>query len=311
MKGLFNDGVLLDVHVRAWSFQASLKADDLNIDKKDVPEIFSLGRKALFRREVISKFASIRTLVDYYTQKFSFAFPVGGVRYVPYKSLPVVLENLKELKQEFTAAVDEFVNTYDAERQAMFAKYEKYVPALINAYPEATTIGSKFSFDWVVFEIGNAKPITDKKLLKDMKEHAVLESEIAEYQNRLRDKIDVFLGDAVQSLREETAKICKKIVDKIDKQEVVSEKSVNALKDLVDRFNLMNFIGDTNFETTLNDLRSKITSGKDIAASPKLQDIIREGANKIIVMADNISDMTTTINSYKTRKLNFKPVEEK
>lgn len=310
MSSLFSDGVLLDVKVKSWSFQTSLKAKDLKIKKEDVPEIFSLGRKALFRREVISQFASIRTLVDYYTQKYSFAFPVGGVRYVPYKSLPIVLEHLKQLKQEFTEAVDGFVGKYDEERKAMLLKWKKYAEALVDAYPEPTAIADRFAFDWVIFEIGAAKPMTDKKLQKEMKEHEIFISEIAEYQNKLRNRIDSFLNDAVLSLREEAAKVCKKIVDKIDNQEVVSEKSVNALRDLIDRFSLINFVDDKNLEDTLNDLRAKITTGKDIASSQKLQDIIKEGANKVITMAENVSDMTSTVASYKSRRIDFKPKEE-
>ena len=73
--------------------------------------------------------------------------------------------------------------------------------------------------------------------------------------------METFVQDAVASLREQTATLCDEmLVSMRDSKVGVHQKTLNRLVDFIDRFKSLNFAGDAELETRLEEVRGEFLS---------------------------------------------------
>ena len=294
---LFDDGVLIDLDIRHWSGQKKLRAEDLKIDIRDVPDIFSLGRKYLISKEAINLFACLDARARRLVESMSFPFPVGSTRFVPNNVLMDLMDRLEKSKVEYYREVEAFINNYSVQRREMQLKYRKYWNSLEPYYPSMTELWSKFSFGYSIFEMQAPRSFkaTTRRRLKAQEEA------LQRYRQKLNYQLYAFAEDVVRQLRSEAANLCNNIIQKIQRGDAVTERSMNVLRRAVEKFEKLNFVGDEKVETMLQNLRIQWLN-KDITEFNS--DGFKNALEAVVRSADDINDISAVTGTYR-RKLNI------
>ena len=88
---LWLDGCLVDLRISYWRGKRPLAAQDLGLKEEQVPDIFTLGRKLVIPREALARFERVDARAHYLIGQFTFPFPTGHSRFIPYSVLPQVI----------------------------------------------------------------------------------------------------------------------------------------------------------------------------------------------------------------------------
>jgi hypothetical protein len=289
LERIFKDGVLVRVHVGGWSGERELNPGDLGLKADDVVEAFTLGKKSLFPDEITAAFKRIENKGRNTVKRCSFNF--GMDDFVPKTKFAEVQTTLKDLKEQYNALADEICEPtrYEAIKQQMTPIYkeaaekafEKLNPATIEfgvvedpeqlrinreeekaefvgrflestiaQYPNPTSLRAKFYFTWSVF-----KTALPEMELADGDDIVAQEAAREEAIRQRNEQLGKFVGDVVASLRKETVDVCGRVAKAIREGKVIRSTSIDSIKNFIDRFKSMNFVGDQTVEEQLTALQ--------------------------------------------------------
>ncbi len=289
----FKDGILMTLNVGKWSGAKKLNPDDLGLTPDQIPDFVSLGRKMLIPQEERDEFTRIENNARNALERDSFAFPVGGARFVPRSCLLEIDAKLKEYETAYNEKVESFMSRYAEIRDAMLEKYPEHRDKLEPFYPVSHQIRRLFHFGWTVFEIGEAGGIREGETV-DAYER---------FKANLQTQFDSFLNDVVIDARFQVQETCLKVAERVAKGEIINGNSVKSLKGMIDRFMALNFVGDTKIEEQLNALRASLNT-TDPAALKENESLRKElgtMAANIAKQAGDISDVSEITGTYKRR----------
>jgi hypothetical protein len=313
---IFNDGLLMYVHVSYWSGAKLLQPQDLGLEREDVAEAFKLGRKMLVPEEVIREFRRLDANARRIVEENSFSFPIGHARFVPKTRLAEVEKKLEEYKARWYALVDSLIANYNAYREQMRPVYleaarkaheqsgseqslelftELFMDRINAYYPPAETLRDRYSLYWDIYEVTIPKSTLSE-----------------EYQAKVKEKMDGFLGEVVGILREQTVEACERIRKNLKEGKICRGQTVSSLRAFIDKFHELNFVGDAIIEKKLDELRSEILNRyptKAINDSPALQEQLGRKLRDIVLSAKEMVDINTVTGQYK-RKLQWDDSEE-
>ena len=305
--GLFLDGVLIETQISYWRGKRPLTAEDLGADPNDIPDIFTLGRKLIVPKDALAAFQKIEARSHYITEQFTFPFPTGRARFIPYSVLEGVIEKLKQAQQEFNYYTEQFFEHYEEYRQEFIEKYPDWKDALEKGYIGEPELRKRFKFGYLLYEVSlpkgaRFKAVQERDAVDDAKarESAIKEAE-EEYKAQFREQIDTFLVGSVAKLRAAVGDAVINVAEKLEKGDVVTSHSLNSLKNTIDKFRTLNFIGDTEVSTKLAELEALIPeSGKKFEEEEfkaSFQTVLDSVTNTILE-----SDISVVTGEYK-RKL--------
>jgi hypothetical protein len=323
MLAIFKDGTLINVHVRYWSGGKALTADDLGLKDTEVAEAFKLGKKMLVPDEAIRKFRAKEAQSRRIVEVSSFPFPIGNASFVPKKRVGKVLEALTQYQTDYNTLTDELIRDYDKLRQEMIPVYEEaartaYAKSLagksqpveftieseqadeaafvksfmdrINTfYPTVESLRAKFSLYWDVYEI--ATPSIDKAAIAQ-----------TEYQKAMQDRMGTFVTEVVTSLRAKTIEMCSKFAQSLKDGKIIRSTSIDAVRNFIDEYKDLNFIGDVVVEKQLEALRAQLNVEPEaIRESKDLQEALGRKLSEVIDSASEISDISAITGEYKRK----------
>lgn len=285
---IFIHGILMQVHVSFWSGAKILKPEDLGLKPEQIASAYKLGRKMLIPAEIIRKFRTIEGQARREVELSSFPFNIGNARFVPRKKFKKVTALLEDLKAKYTALVDDLIANYDQYRAEILPVYQeaaekafltsqppmvegnleefdnaqreyisKFLERINSYYPTAQSLRSKFSLDWDIFEIAAPQ-------MREADAGDVIETEeerervIQEARAQMAQRVEGFVTDVVKVLRQETVEMCGKIATSIKEGKVVRSTTVASLKNFIERFRDMNFVGDQTIESQLNAIQKEL-----------------------------------------------------
>lgn len=289
----FKDGVLLTLNVGKWGGGKKLSPDDLGLTPQQVPDFMKLGKKMLIPQDEKNVFTQIENNARNSIERDSFAFPVGGARFVPRHRILGVDAKLEEYKATYMAAVESFLDRYKDIRETMLQRYPEHRHKLEPFYPVSHQIRRLFYFTWQVFEIGEAGGIREGETVEAYQR----------FKQSLQAQFDKFLEDAVVDLRYEVQEVCLRIAERIAKGEIVNGNSIKSLLGMIDKFMNLNFVGDQKIESQLNALRGKLfdVSAEDLKEKNEVRNDLGAMAATIAKEAGDISDVSTITGTYKRR----------
>lgn len=342
VTNVFRDGTLVDVNVSYWSGAKALTPDDLGLDPSTLPEAYRLGKKFLIPSEVIRNFRSVEAKARRTVEENSFQFPIGHARFVPKKKFPKVIETLKELHTQYETLVEDLVANYEKYRAEMLPVYKTAAETAFDVstptgvqtfsiedreaaktafvdlflkrieayYPVAETLRARFSLAWDVYEV--AMPLLKKGDAGLIIAKGELEQE---WVQKSKEKIGNFVEDVVKALRAETVDLCQHVVQNITEGKIVKGHTIKSLRNFVERFQELNFVGDQTVEEQLNKLKKEFLDThtyEAISEGPELQEELRKRLIDISTAASNVSDVSPITGEYK-RQIEWdtedKPVE--
>ncbi len=300
LEGLFRDGILVGLEIRYWSCRKAVHPQDLKLKPDEVPDFITLGRKLLVPREQWAKFRSIEMKARRLVDDYSFGFPIAGVKFVPREALATLIEELENLKAEFQETTTGFIRQYADLHRQMIERYPDHRRALEGYYPPRAVIEPKFGFIWNLFVV--SVPKSSQTTAKKEEKRAKVEQEaLSKYRRELDSQLDTFLHDTVKGLRAETSEICSHLISRIAKGEIITENSLKRLREWVDRFSLLNFVGDVTIESELQKLRASLPDAKTLRDNGNMAGQLSEALSTLKKEADSISDVSAITGQYKRR----------
>jgi len=288
----FQDGVLCVLHVGRWSGAKKLEPSDLGLSAQEIPDFMRLGKKLLIPKEERNQFVQIEQNSRNALDRESFPFPVGGARFIPRNRLLKADAELANYRTEYERATESFMERYEEIRDKMLETYPEHRDKLEPYYPASHWVRRSFSFSWNVFEIGVM---------------GIREGETAEayerFRNDLQTQFDKFLEEVVIDLRYQVQETCGKLAKRVETGEIVTEQNIKAIKNVIQKFDNLNFVGDVKIENQLSALRSQLngTSAKDLKDNESLNASLGAIAADIAKAAADISDLSEITGGYKRR----------
>ena len=332
---IYQDGTLVSAKVCYWSGAKKLMNEDMGLSKDKVVDAFKLGRKMLIPEKTIQTFRTIEGRARYAVDSNSFKFPIGSANFVPKKKFAKVIETLKECKLEYNRLTEDLIAHYDEYKQSMLPVYkeaaeiafvaqapaevvefniedrerekeafiQQFISRIQAYYPTAESLRERFSLDWTVYEVAlpRMRVAEADKISADL-----VISEIAneEYRTQAQEKIGKFIDEVVQTLRTETLELCNHIVANITEGKVIKGRTLTSLKDFIDKFQDLNFVGDVKIEKQLDVLRKEylsIHTPEQISEQPELQEELKRRLGQLAEVAADMTDVSSVTGEYRRK----------
>jgi hypothetical protein len=320
--GIYRSGVIVDLSVSSW--RAIAKLDPREVGLESVPQEIYLGHKNLMRREYLQEISSIECKAGSWLVRNSWSFPVGQCRFLSYATLPKALEKMKEFENLFYQAVDRFVFEYAPRRDEMIAHFNLIFDEMLDKaypngnvevgdkvrikaqlmlkleakYPRVGELRSKFSFDFIVFEVTgsdfrglNYSEATDKA------NTAIVAQE--EYRKKIGQKMDAFSESVINRLQTMVLQVTGKLSERT-KAGKLNQNTIKGFRNWVARFRELNFIG-LDVDQSLNDLERKLNDAeKSDLSSAEFQAALERDIQAIQETASK-TDVSTVLHKYRRR----------
>jgi len=296
---LFQDGILVNVHISVWGMGARLSKEDLGVEA-DIPKLFKLGKKMLIDPEHLNEFKNLESKARRYLYRNSYDFPISDAHFVPKKRYSEVVSQLDKFKTEFGTLVDTFVANYPTYKDEVLKAYPKIADALRPLYPDVSDIRTKFGFSMASFELSMPRALSDvdiqKLIARDEAKDEVkakLEAQLkTQHENSVR-QLEKFTEDAATTLRTNLVRMCKMITDKIEKKELISKANINTIIAEIDNFRALNFLDDTVVAAEIDRLEEFVTKKHDFKTN---KDAIAELENSLMGVL-SVAATTTDVSS--------------
>ena len=269
---LTREGVLINASIRYWRAAKKLKAEDLGLDPDDVTDrLISLGHKKLLPREALARFALIESRAHALVEASTFPFLNGLGHFLPNRKLSEVTGKLSEMEQEFNQARKEFTSQYaDLRVEAARDWYEaarklvndpdRLVATIEASFPRPDQMDRYFGYEIPLFQISVPNRLaTDLVSLGDQQQIIQARQQASDQaRQQITAGVDQFVQDCVASLREQTATLCQEMLQSMrDGKTGVHQKTLNRLVGFIDQFKVLNFAGDQELETRLEEVRKQ------------------------------------------------------
>ena len=301
---LFKDGVLMQIHTAKWSMTASLSKEDLDIEA-EVPTIFSLGKKWLIDKDILSKFTTIDGAARSFLHSNSVRFPIAQAYFVPVNRVVFVSDGLEKYKVKYQQATEDFIQNYEKYKTEMLEKYPDLRASLEPHYPNANSLIARFGFFVSRFEIAMPKKfreVTVAELQARTEAEKVLqlkyESQLEDQYRRSTEEMEKFISNTVAELRAPIIETFQILIDKISSGEVVSARNINTIKTIIDNFSNLNFIGDKTVQSRLDELKKLVNSSSDFKLNQAALASLSASMNNVIEVAKNMSDVDALTGDY-------------
>ncbi len=323
LNKIFSQGILVDLNIRYWTGQYKLNQYDLGFSGEVPEELITLGRKNLIPKDIRALPRKIESKAWYRVEQVSFPFPIGSAKFVPEPAIPELIEFLTACQNEYRDITNYIVGHYLSIRRATLNQFrkkmpeiykvtvgnnggnykeftEKFMNAVEQLYPDKSTIRSRYSFEWSFFEVSlpNYRKRSDRFLAKRAEENERL---TREYRNRAKKEINEFLHEVVGSLRAQTVDVCSFVVNKIKRGEVISERNINNLRKFIERFETLNFVGDTAIHQQLTDLRNNYLHDIKYKNNQTATKQLQKKLSEVMDAAKDLTDVSSVTGQWKRR----------
>ena len=320
---IYKAGVACDLTIHWYKGMIKLNPEDLGFEDFPETELISLGRKKLIQKKHIKQIYSIVLKAQAFLRNNGFIFPIGQTWFVPYTRLEAVLGKMAEYRQDFDREVNDFISLYGTVRQEMIDEYrkvfteilqdkfldnlpfchhmgslnlegeslefevEKLLSRLVTRFPSEIALRNKFRFEFLVFEIGSPdfKPLEEGGALDKARLNRELE---AEYQAKVRDKVDGFLSDVVAQLKQMVLETTGNMIVQLERG-TLNKNTIKGFKNFADAFKQLDFV-DVTVDVKLEELQRRL----DGASKEDLKD--EEFKAKLRADIDSVTNMARNIN---------------
>lgn len=279
---IFTHGNLVDINVSMWTAQKMLTPEDLGLTGTEISSAFSLGKKTLIPAPVIAELRSLENRARQVLITHSFAFTFGGARFVPKKTFSDFATEIDKVIQAFDKKADDLTANYSHYRLEMRTEYidaakEAYVrakslsvgfdkeeDAFINefiqrieeSYPKADEIRSKFHIEYSVFQVAlpDIAQASYEDLLDEQGKVRLMQDA---YQKSLYNKVNKFVESCTDELRGKATAVLTRFSEALAAEKRINEASLASIKNMIEEYERMDFVGDTTFLEMLKAFRVK------------------------------------------------------
>jgi hypothetical protein len=274
-EALAREGVLITVSIRYWRGNKKLNPEEVGLEPSKISDrLVSLGHKRLLPKECFDKLSLIEGRVHAFIEENTFPFLGGLGHFMPNTKLDEVTQHLKQLEQEFQQAKEEFLSSYAQRREQSLLEWknmieglnlanaQNVISAIEIAFPAQHKLEKCFAFETQLFQV--VAPLANVQAITEADQRHVMEARqrvAQEAETQLRQQTESFIADCITTLRAQTAQLCDDMLNSINTSETgVHQKTLNRLINFIDQFRSLNFAGDREMETQLNEVRQQLLS---------------------------------------------------
>ena len=272
---IFEEGILVDTNISRWGAKQKLRADDLGLDGKELPDIFYLGHKKMIHHSNFKEINTVANEANIYLNQHSIPFPIHGVKFLPKSMVTDVIEKLNEFKFRYDELVNDFVdNKYDLAVKEIKKEFPDEWNTMKYNYPTKSQLKNKFSFDYQVYQL----------TLPNEKAGILSKDEIIAQRKKINVQVEEFA-----------------VI-------IFKQNSIDNILDMCDRFqDGLNFLNDKSVTKVIKELKVmfKNTDANDIRSDSKLMKTIEGQLSTVVKKMTDVNDYKIAVTSYK-RKLTFK-----
>lgn len=324
---VFSHGNLVDINVSMWTAQKLLTAEDLGLKSTDISAAFSLGKKTLIPAEVIAELRALENRARHILIQHSFTFTFGGARFVPKKAFTEFATEIDKVIEHFNNKADDLAANYMTYRMDMRQEYvnaakEAYARAVslskgldmtkdefINnfleriekSYPEAHEIRKKFHMEYNVFQV--ALPDISQASYEDLlEEKGKVRLMQDAYQKSLFNKVNSFVDSCTSELRTKATAVLTRFSEALDSDKRINEASLTSIKNMIEEYERMDFVGDTTFLDHLKKFRTRCIdtfSAKTILSDKVVKGMIQRELKFILTVATDKSAIEALAKKYR------------
>lgn len=302
IERIFQDGVCVDLRIGFWTAMKRNTVEDLGIEERDVPRyVIGLGTKRLVKKSLVDSWTTIANKARHRLRKRSFNFPIGSCSFAPLSELPQIEQELGDLKVEFERAVEYLWTNYDQIRDEFLAEFPEHRDSLARLFPPRDQAKRAFYFEWDIFSF--SVPRKAQLVAFDKRKHAEAQRKLEEYKVRIEKRMADFLASVVTEMRTKVATACLRITERVRKGEVITDKSLNALRGVMDYYRQMNFTGDAKVEEFLQALDG-VLKGRDAESfehNPRLVGALTTALDAVQTAAESVTDVSEITGGYRRR----------
>lgn len=274
---LFQDGVLLNLSIGFWQARMGISkvAEALKIDQTLWNEGLTGGGVVYFiDKETRNTFTKIDCAARTFLASHSLEFALTSGRFVPVTAYEKVVATLEEIRHQFFEERDAFLKNFDQHKRDFLDQYKEVKlrdGTTINAseaierfYPTAAEVRSKFYFHFIPTTldmplfVGDNEEVAMEHAMKVVTNLKMGKEERAKMTEQYRQQIDDFIkNDVVVALRQEIMKSIQNYQAIIVSGNKVSSRTFNKVINDIERFKDLNFVGDKEIETMIDEFKEK------------------------------------------------------
>jgi hypothetical protein len=324
---IFTHGNLVDINVSMWTAQKRLQADDLGLESDGVSSAFTLGRKMLIPAEVIAELRSLENKARHILIDHSFTFTFGGARFVPKKRFMEFVTAIDKIIILFDKKADELAANYLQYRQDMRQEYvaaaheaytrafalskgiaieetqflNEFIQRIEEAYPEASEIRGKFHMEYNVFQV--ALPDLTQASYEDLVDEGNKVKMLEEtYRKTLYNKVNSFVDSITNELRGKATVVLTRLSESLAANKKINEASLASVKNMIEEYEKMDFVGDKTFLDHLKMFRIKCIDcypAKTILNDKVVRSTVQRELKQILEAATNKSAIAELAQRYR------------
>ena len=229
---------------------------------------------------------------DVTTVEFPLPDAVVNAHFVPWSHVQTVIEQLEALRTEFDGATQQFIADYATLRTEWQAQHPEIPDA---CYPLPMALPAKFGLSWHAFKVTGAPELTAVEDIEmELEQRRARDEQVQLMEANLRRECQQFVTEYVLSFRREVAEFCDQV---IAQKGAVHGKTLNTIRDRIDRFHAMNVFGDGDAAAKLTQLKQQVAglTGQDLAQQPAVAAKLGEAClalKKHILNPDSVSQLT-------------------
>jgi hypothetical protein len=263
MENIFEKGCLAQLSFSVWRAARKIKPEQLS--EIAVSHEWLTATKKLVDPDSLKPINKVVNSARSYLSSVSLPFPIHGMAFVPKEMISRVDGRLEEFKEEFNAAVEEFLGDYDQLREVASA----HLGDLFNEMDYPVDVRSKFAFVWrfIILDVPDGTA-------------GVLDPEVYE---REKDKFVRTMEEArelaIHSLREEFGGMIARITERFSsshdgKPKVFKNGTVNNFYEFFETFRERNIFKDDQLAELVE--RAQAILGSESAESIRSNDQLKE-----------------------------------
>lgn len=283
---LWAKGTLGVIDVTSITAQERLAVEDVGADiEKADKDIVHLGRKSLFSKAMLEPLRKAESAGRTALYLYSYRFPIGGMRFITNDSIPVMQARLDEVNAEHRAAVNLLRNKFDDYRNQMVALYPDQLKVEDYERTRRLLNSGRCRINLTTFslDLTNADPQKEATLLDD------------------------FTQQAVRDLRETVATSAQNLAKSLADGKSVSERSLNAMRRMVERSKAANFLDDPVVSQSLAVLEEELASrtAKEIRGSEVEALSFRRSLEVIVKQTEDEASIDQVVRGFTGRALDL------
>jgi cob(I)alamin adenosyltransferase len=282
---LLESGNIVTLSIGRWRAEQRLLPEDVGLDKQSgfVRDFMSLGRKSLIPPHAQRMMKSVEHAARGALKKYVLDTPFG--LFTTAEGYLLLDDEMKTRKLQWFDCRDRLVKHLDSHEEEVRKAYHDFAKelfertrrkggseafargmaaAVVDAIPTKQQIRDSFYFDLQAYDVPVPRVLKERvrsQILDEEKSKKVLEAQkrrLENWENEKKDKLDTFVDNVQQQLRSMVYEITSSAINRFKSAEFVNPKTIEALRNLISRYRMLDPLNDTEMKKELDELEGQI-----------------------------------------------------